>query len=430
VNEPGLKRDVGLMGAVFVALNGIVGAGIFALPQELAAGTGPASPYVVLALGALVLFVAIVFAELAAQFDRPGGMVVYANAAFGNFAGFQAGLLYYIARIAAMGANTNVLLTYAATFAPGVDHGAPRLGVIAALWFFFTAINVFGVKGAVRTLNVVTIAKLAPLAALVTWGLVAFAGTIPAPQAPSDRGAIGGIALLTLYAFLGFEQTTTLAGEMRDAKKTLPRVLVGAVAATTVFYFLIQLAYVAIVQGRVPDGAPLAAAAQMLAGQGGAAAIAGIAIVSIAGNMFSASIVVPRVTLAMAEEKSLPAWFAAVHPRFATPVNSILSFGILVAALAISGAFVWLAIISSLARIIVYVICVAALLKVRRDAPAQPRALAQTLVRWFAPALAAAFCLWAIAQAKPDAWLFLAVFTAAGGALYALTRRRRAAKPA
>jgi amino acid transporter len=411
------------MGATFVALNGIVGAGIFAMPQALAEGAGAASPYLILVFGALMIFVAIVFAELAGHFDQAGGMVVYANETFGRFAGFQTGWLYYLSRIAAMGANTNALLTYAAVFAPGAGEGAARLALIAASWIAFTAVNIIGVKGAVRTLNIVTIAKLTPLVMLVAWGLAAFGGSIPAPQIPANAGSAGEISLLLLYAFIGFELTTLTAGETRDAKSALPRALIGVIVATTALYFLVQLAYVAIMQGRTPEGAPLAAAAQTLAGPWGAMAIAVAAIVSVGGNLFASSIATPRLTFAMGEERSLPAWFAVVHARFATPVNSILVFGLIVGALSMSGAFVWLAIMSSLARMIVYLICTAAVIKLRRAAPKRRRPVGETIIRWTAPPLAAGLCIWAITQAKPDAWLFLAAFAGAGCLLFAFGRR-------
>jgi amino acid transporter len=423
-----LKRHIGLLGAAFVALNCVVGAGVFAMPQALVEGAGAASPYLILVFGALMIFVGLVFAELAGHFDQAGGMVVYANAAFGAFAGFQAGWFYYVTRIAAMGANTNALLTYAATFAPGIDQGAPRFALIAAIWIAFTCINILGVRGAIRGLNVITVAKLAPLLALVVWGLVAFANAIPAPQAPAKPGAVGEITLLLLYAFTGFELATLTAGETRNAKSALPRALVGTIIVTAALYFLVQLAYVAIMQGRAPEGAPLAAAAQTLAGPWGALAIAGAAILSIGGNLFAASIATPRLTWAMAEERSLPGWFGGVHAHFATPVNSILALGLIVGAVAASGAFVWLAVVSTLARMVVYLLCTAALLKVRTQSRNEKRAPGHLLLRWAAPALAGGLCLFAMTQAKPDAWAFLAGFAVAGTGLYGLSRWRGLAK--
>lgn len=411
-----LKRDIGAIGVWFIALNGMVGAGIFAMPQTLAAGAGAASPYLILGIGAAMIPVALVFGALAGRFDSAGGPVVYVEAAFGRFAAFQAGWLYYLARLAAVAANTNALLTYLAVFAPGADQGALRVLGILTLLGALTAMNIAGVKGAVRTLNLVTVLKLAPLLALVGWGLVAFAGHVPAPAAPSAASATS-LGLLVLYAFVGFESVTLMAGETRHAKQKLPRALVGIIVAMTALYFVVQLAYVAIMQGRTPEIAPLAAAAQVLAGPWGAAAISVAAILSIGGNLFSNVITTPRVTFAMAQEHSLPGWFGAVHPRFATPANSILFLGLLGGALAVSGAFVWLAIMSALARMLVYLGCAGALVKLPGTA----------LARFAIPAAAGALCVWAAAQAKPDAWAFLAGFAALGATLYVVSHWRRAA---
>lgn len=428
MSEGKLRRDIGGLGAAFIALNGVVGAGIFAMPQTLVDAAGDASPYLILLFGALMLMLALVFGELAGRFDRTGGPVDYTNAAFGATAGYFVGWLYYLARIAALAANTNAFMTYAAAFLPGADEGVWRLIGIAAFVSVLTLLNIAGVRNAVRTLNVVTVFKFGPLLALAIWGLIAFADHIPAPQAPADPSQIGGVSLLLLYAFVGFEMATLTSGETRNSKRVLPLALVSTIAAMTCLYVLVQLAYVAIMQGQAPDGAPLAAAAQVLAGPWAGLAMAAAAMVSIGGNLFASFIVTPRITFAMAEEGSLPAWFGRVHARFVTPANSVAFLGVLSAALAMSSAFVWLAVMASLARMFVYLACVAALLKVRRDAGAKTQTVWTTALRAFAPLCAGALCVYAISQANADAWLFLGVFCAAGVAIY-LVARRAAANP-
>lgn len=422
----GLKRDIGGIGAAFIALNGIVGAGIFAMPQALVDGAGAASAYLILVFGLAMAFVALVFGELAGRFDGAGGPVLYANAAFGRFAGFQMGWLFFLARAAAIGANVNALLTYLAVFAPGVDQGVARLVVIAALLAVFAGINIAGVKGAMRTLSAVTVLKLAPLILLVVWGLSAYAGHIPAPVAPS-LGAAESVGLLLLYAFVGFEIATVTAGETQDARRRLPRALVGTIIAMTLLYFLVQLAYLAIMQGRTPDGAALSAAASILAGPWGAAAITLAAIVSICGNLFAAIITTPRATYALAEEQSLPRWFGVLSARFSTPVNSIVFFGVVAGALAMSGAFVWLAVMSALARMVIYLVCTGALVKLRREAPMPVQGVAAAVLHWVAPLAAGVLCVWAMTQASGEAWTFLIGFALAGTALYALARWRAGA---
>lgn len=421
--EGALKRDIGLIGACFIALNGVIGAGIFAMPQTLVDGAGGFSPYFILLIGVLMIAVAAVMGELAGYFDKAGGVTVYATAAFGSFAGFQIGWLYYLARLGAFAANTNVLLTYLAEYAP-VDSGALRVGVITIFTLALVAINIAGVKGAVRTLNFVTVIKVAPLVLLAGWGLIAYAPSIPAPQWPADASRLGDISLVLLYAFVGFEMATLVSGETHECKRNMPRALISTIVLMTVFYFLIQLAYVAIMQGSAPEGAPLAAAASVLAGPWGAAAITLAAIISISGNLFASMIATPRLTFAMAEAGTLPAWLGQVNRRFATPANSILLMGVIGGALAVSGAFVWLAAMSALARMVVYLTCIAGLPKLRAAAPKETRGAGSHVWRMAAPIAAGALCLWAMAQAKLDAWQFIAAFAAFGTLLYLFSRWR------
>src|SRR3954462_8591591 len=109
-DEP-LKRDIGFLGSAFLSFNGMVGAGIFALPGTLHAKFGAFSPFLFPLFGLLVLMIALPFARVAGRHPVSGGPAVYA-AAFGPAAAFQAGWIYYVARAAALAANMTVLVTY------------------------------------------------------------------------------------------------------------------------------------------------------------------------------------------------------------------------------------------------------------------------------------------------------------------------------
>ena len=97
---PALKRDIGPVGSSLLSFNGIVGAGIFALPATLHLQFGTFSPWLFPIFGLLILLVAVPFARLAALFSVSGGPVAYV-APFGPAASFQVGWLYYIARTTA-----------------------------------------------------------------------------------------------------------------------------------------------------------------------------------------------------------------------------------------------------------------------------------------------------------------------------------------
>ena len=95
-----LRRDIGFFGAAFLVLNGLIGAGIFALPGKVAANAGQLSPWLFLVVGLFFLAVVLTFAELASYYDRTGGPVLYATEAFGPLAGFSTGWVIFLSRTA------------------------------------------------------------------------------------------------------------------------------------------------------------------------------------------------------------------------------------------------------------------------------------------------------------------------------------------
>lgn len=413
-DEPQLRRDIGFSGSAFLSFNGLVGAGIFALPGTLYAQFGAFSPWLFPIFGLLVLLVALPFARVAGRFTVSGGPVVYA-AAFGPVASFQAGWLYYVARATALAANTNVLVTYLSSFWAPLAEGAARAVAILAICGALTAINVAGVRKAVRLLDALTVLKAAPLVGMALFGLVYAGGTIPAPGPLPPLTQVEVAALLILYAFVGFENSVVPAGETANPSRTIPRALIATIAATAALYFVVQLAYVSVMPGGPAPAAPLVAFGTALAGPAGALLLTAAAIFSLMGNINGGITSTTRATYALARERLLPSWFGHVSPRFRTPSFSILFMGGFIAVLALTGSFVWLAVISTLARLVVYAISIAAL----------PRAGGR---RWSDYALMAAglaVCLWASLQSDWAAWRMLLILAAAGSLLYLLARFRR-----
>jgi basic amino acid/polyamine antiporter, APA family len=410
--ERGLKRDIGLTGSAFLSFNGIIGASIFITPGILHRDFGTFAPWLFPLFGLLVLLIALPFARLAALFPNSGGPVAY-TAGFGPMAAFQVGWLYYLARIAALAANANVFADYAgAAWAP-LGTMAGRAAVIAALVGALTFVNIVGVKRAIRALDALTLLKALPLVGLAIWGLSHAARGIPPPGPPPPLSALEASALVILYAFVGFENSVVPAGETRDPGRTVPRALLFTIVATAALYFLVQLAYAATMPAGPAPKAALAAFAQTLIGPAGAVILGITALASVAGNVSGSMTSTPRVTYALSNQGSLPRWFGAVSARFATPANSILFMGLVGFVLAVSGSFLWLAIVSTLARLVVYAVCIAALPKARPGMASLLLVGAGLLV-----------CGYAAAQSKWESWAMLAGALVLGLALYVLTRRQ------
>ena len=113
-----LPRVVGAVGATLMSVNGMIGAGIFALPALLYAATGDFAPWMFLIFGLLYACNVLVAARLATMFRSSGGPQLYAQAAFGPLVGFQVGWLMVIAMAAGRAATLHVLVSYLAVFFP------------------------------------------------------------------------------------------------------------------------------------------------------------------------------------------------------------------------------------------------------------------------------------------------------------------------
>ncbi len=420
-----LIRGIGIFGSAFLVLNGMIGAGIFALPSVVAAKAGVLSPWLFLGVGGLIITVVLTFAELSSYFRISGGPVVYATKAFGPLVGFSTGWIYYVSRAAALAANSNAMAVYLATLWPwfGIDPG--RAVVIVAICGGLTLVNVRGVKDSVRALAFFTFFKVIPLLIMILLGLQYVSPEILFPENMPTIDDLGGTTLLLIYAFVGFETVLITAGETAKPKVTIPKALVRTMIATGVLYFLIVLVYVSVLPGQLDNGATLVDVGRRMAGPVGAIAITVAAIFSIGGNLSSIMLAVPRLTFSLAEHRLLPRWFGNVHDKYATPANSIMFLGVLAAVLGLSGSFVFLATAASLTRLITYIVCIAALpvIKGHADTAAIARAF-KIKGGYTSPVIALVLCLWVASHSSPDSWKLVGGLLAAGLVLFWLEQLR------
>lgn len=414
--RPALRRDIGPLGSALLCFNGIVGAGIFALPGTLHAQFGSFSPWLYPLFGSLFLLIVIPFARLSAMFPVSGGPVAY-TAVLGRPVSFQVGWLYFLARVTALAANATVFATYAGALWPPLGTPIGRGMVLVLLVGLLTWINLVGLRRAIRALDALSLLKALPLVALAIWAL-ASTGAAPAGP-PPEFGAVEAAALATLYAFVGFENSVVPAAETRHPERTIPRALIATVIATAALYTLVQLAYASVMPpGPQPD-APLAAMAEALIGPAGVLILSLTAMASVAGNLLGSITSTPRVLLGLTEERLLPRWFGRVHPSWHTPYNAILFMGAVGLALALSGSFVWLAVVSTLARLFIYGASLIAL-------PVASRHLGRRLGIAMVATTGAGLllCLWAAAQANSESWVMLGASVGLGLVLFLLARRR------
>jgi amino acid transporter len=425
IEKPALIRAIGVPGIALVVLNSMIGAGIFALPADVVAQAGNLSPWLFLGIGTLFVTVVLSFAELSSYFRESGGPVLFAQTAFGSLAGFSAGWLLYISRLSAFAANATAMALYLGAIWPWAATDVGRISMISIVCVGLTVANYVGIKDGIRTLAVFTFLKITPIVILVLVGLKEVTGDVLLPSSMPTIDDLGGLTLLIIYAFIGFEVATVVSGETRHPRRNMPKALVSTVVATSILYFLIMLVYVSVLPDGERDGKTLADVGRVLAGGAGAVAIALAAVFSIGGNLAATMLSIPRLSYALSEQGLLPVWFGRIHPRFHTPGNSVLLFGAFCLLLALTGTFKLLIGASSLARMIAYVLSIGGLPSIRRQASAEVAAKAFRLPLGFLiPVIALTLCLWIAASAPPSAWYLLLGQAAVGVLLYALVRFR------
>ncbi|WOJ93744.1 APC family permease [Congregibacter variabilis] len=422
--ENRLRRDIGSFGAAFLVLNALIGAGIFALPGKVAVNAGLLSPWLFLVVGALFLTVVLTFAELASYYDETGGPVLYATEAFGPLAGFGTGWLLFLARTTSFAANATVMAAYLGSLFEVLAGELPRAIIITTVAVGLTWANIVGVRNGVRAMGIFTVLKVTPLLILVLLGLQYVSQSTLLPSASLLVDDLGSTTLLMIYAFVGFETLAVTAGETAQPRRTLPRVLLATVVATGILYFLIVLVFVSVIEPLQYDKATLVDVGRSLAGTAGAFAITLAAVFSIGGNLAGSMLAAPRLVFSLAENRQLPPWFAHVHPRYATPDRCIMLMGMLALALALSGSFVKLAVASSVARLLGYVICIASLPAIRNNVTKAVRNGAFRLKGgYLIPVLGLVICLWLLMQSQAESWLAVSLLLVVGALFYAFEKR-------
>lgn len=424
--EEPLLRQLTAWGIWLLAVNSMIGAGIFGVPAGAAALTGPWSPLVFLGCGLLLAAVLLCLAEVASHFRGTGGPIVYLRTAFGPMAGFQAGWAFYLARVTAFAANVNLLVATLAVFWSPAGGGLPRLLLLALLIGALALVNVIGTRQAMRSIGVLTVLKFLPLLLLCAAGLAWIdPGELLPQTAMPPVIDIGTAALIVIYAFVGWENALVPAGETRDPARAMPRGLFWALGLVTLLYVLIQVVSLAVLPELGASESPLVDVGAALFGPAGALLITVGVIVSVGGNLAGAMFTAPRLTYALGREGALPAWFSAVHPLYRTPSRSIIFFAVASFLLAAYGSFLWLAAMSSLVRVGIYMACIAAMPRLRRRFP--DAAGYRVPLGWSIPIGAFLVCGILLSQV---AWLSLlatAVVMLIGAGIYAWTQARRRA---
>jgi len=356
-----LDRSLGLYPTMMISMGAMIGSGIFVLPALGYKKAGPAVILAYLLAAVIVLPAALSKAEMATAMPESGGTYLYIDRALGPLFGTIAGIgawfsLVFKSSFALVGLGAYLLL-FAPISQSAVVYVALALGVLVV------ALNVSGTKMSGQIQAVIVTLVVAGLLAYV-----ANAGLLidTARYAPFTTHGNGGVVTAAAFVFVSYAGVTKIASvaeEVKDPGKNLPRAMLGSMGIMTVLYVAVVGAVIGLSDPEVlktggPDGTasltPMADGAGALLGGAGVAFISVIAVIALTSMANAGVLSSSRFPLAMSRDDLLPAALQTIDERFKTPRNSVLLTGIVLLLLIAFVPVIELAKLASAFQILVF----------------------------------------------------------------------------
>jgi amino acid transporter len=350
---PQLAREIGLVGLIATAMCAMIGVGINIIPfmiQRSQPGVGATVPLVFTITAIPAGLAALCYAMLSSAMPRAGGSYVYASRALDPFLGFLASFAQWFGLSMGMGVVAYLLVpmlrdTIATAgwpeIAPVFDRPMVRVPIaLAAIWSFWW-VNLHGIKTYERTVIVMAVAMIAGPLIMTLTGFLAAPGAFeaavargdvalppPAPLPEFGMAPFLGAAVVLFSSFIGFDAISQAGGEARDPSRNLPRSILLAIGAVTLYYVLFTAAVYRAVPWEhiyrvslVRDVSAPALLAPLMPAWLGLIILVAVSI-AILNSIPSVMLANSRMIYAFSCDRIFPAVFARVHPRFRTPVHA------------------------------------------------------------------------------------------------------------
>jgi len=360
-----LRRALGRWDLTAIGVNQVIGAAIFLMPAQVAGQIGAWSPVAFVLTGLASLSIALCFAEAGSRFEETGGPYLYTRVAFGRFAGFEVGWMQWFTRSASQATVMAGVVLALGYYWPALTSGLPRALFLTVLTAALAWVNVRGIRESSLVVNTLTIGKLLPLALFVAAGIFSIDPARLVPHETVTIQAATTAALLLVYTYGGYEVVPVVAGEAVAPRRHVPFAMIATIVIAAVVMTLTQLVAQGVLGDLANHRTPIADAAALLFGAGGALLVGAGSVISMTGNNAGGVLSGSRMLFALADQGDLPVFFGRIHPRYRTPSNSVLFTSVVALLLALTGTFTTTAVVSALARLVAYAGVSAATLRMR-----------------------------------------------------------------
>jgi APA family basic amino acid/polyamine antiporter len=344
---PKPRRQLGLFDAIMIVMGGIVGAGIFANPSEVAHRVH--TPFLILGVWVLGGFIAMcgafIWAELATRLPATGGQYLYLREAYHPSVAFMYG--WGLLLVTQTGGMAAVAVIFSSYFRALTGVAWNDSVIAAAVLLILTGINCLGARAGSNVQSALMLLKIGAIAALVTLGFALGGGSLksgPLLAQPVSFGllkSVGAAMVPIAFTYGGWQTATFVAGEMRNAQRDLSRGLLLGVAAVVGLYLAVNLACLRVLgpTGLDATTTPASDVMRIALGERGAQWIAvGIAI-STLGFLSQSMLTGPRVYYAMARDRLFFESVGKLSRRSRAPVVAIVLQGLAAIVIACSGTY-------------------------------------------------------------------------------------------
>jgi amino acid transporter len=369
--HPAGPRKATTLHLVFMTYS-VICSGAYGL-EEMVSGSGPGMALLTLVVLPFIwaVPVALACAELSARYPVEGGYYRWARMAFGDFTGYMAGWLVWLANLATNAAFAVLFANYLRYWIPDLSHVWNWVIAVVVIWVT-VYMNWRGIRPVGLTSVVLTLLIFLPflgltLAGLLKWHYNPFVPFV-APDTSPLVSFVAGLGI-AIWLYSGFEKLTTNAGEVENPSRAFPIALAFAVPMASLSYILPTFAALAG-NGHWNEWKEsyFSVAAQALGGPVLGMAMAAGGLVSSTCLLMVTILGQSRLPMVMAEDGLFPKGFARTHPRFGTPTVSLLVGGLILTPV-VYLKFEKLAGVFSVVQVLAYLLIFAALLRLRSHAP-------------------------------------------------------------
>jgi amino acid transporter len=359
-----LAKDLGPLAALTIGVGTMIGAGIFVLPGAAITEAGWFAVISFVLGGAIALLTALSASELGTAMPRSGGAYYYVNQGLGPLFGSVAGWANWLGLAFASAFYMVGFGQYVANIV-GVTGGID-LGLVVVTWVklvalagaaLFVTVNYVGAKETGRLQNVIVIILVAILAVFTVVGaLRADPANLPVGKGLTPMLTTTG---LIFVSYLGFVQITSVAEEIQDPGKNLPRAVIGSVLLVTVIYALVLIVMAAAVEqgfieGLAPNEIAVVEVGRLILGPIGAVALLIGGLLATASSANASILASSRINFAMGRDRIVTPELNEIHSRFGTPYRAIGITGALIIVFIAVAPIETLAAMGSVLHLVIY----------------------------------------------------------------------------